>query len=124
MYSLPGAAGGPQTQAMEHNAPERPAWRAWTIWPPCVLGAAWSVLAAWAALVIGALSGAEDGGPLTSEGWVVANFLGQVIMILASVALLAAGIRPAWRRRAAMAAWLIIPLSAGWWALTLTLSSS
>jgi hypothetical protein len=109
---------------MERNAPGRPAWRAWTIWPPCLLGAAWTVLAAMATLLLGALGDAEDGGPPVSSGWLLAGILGQVVLVVASVALLAAGLRPAWRRRAAIVAWLIIPLSAGWFALTVTVSAS
>src|ERR1700722_13401069 len=108
---------------MEPNVRERPAWRPWTIWPPCLLGAAWSVLAVLAALLAGVLS-SQEGGPPVRAGWLLANILGQVLRVVASVALLVTGIRPAWRRRAAIAAWLIIPISAAWFALTATLGTS
>jgi hypothetical protein len=108
---------------MEHNVPGRPGWRPWTIWPPCLLGAAWSVLAVMAVMLVEILSSQEGSRPVR-QGWMLADVLGQVVMLVASVALLAAGIRPARRRRAAIAAWLIIPLSAGWFALTVFLAAS
>jgi hypothetical protein len=92
-------------------------WRPWTIWVPCLLALIWSGL-----LVVGDvfadLMGSWD-TPAPGLGWIKVAIIGHCVLAGASVVLLVTGLGfPSWRRVAAVAAWMIIPVGLGWALLT------
>ena len=84
---------------------------------PGVLAMVWSGLLILADGAMGMM--ADWDTPMRGSRWVTAALVGHCFIGLASLALLATGLGfPAWRKFAATAAWLIIPIGFGWLMLT------
>jgi hypothetical protein len=89
------------------------AWRPWTIVLPGVLALLWSALLILAAGATGIVASWDT--PMPGARWVTAGLAGHCALGVASMSALAIGLsRPARRRVAVMAAWLIIPVGFGW----------
>ena len=98
------------------------AWRPWTVWLACGVAVVWSGL-----LVVadgfGAVMGSWD-TPAPGLGWLGGGAAGQGVLATGAVGVLVAGVtRPHWRRRAAIAAWTMIPVAFAWFVLTGRLAS-
>jgi len=104
------------TAYVEVTPPAR-TWHPWTIWLPCVLAFLWSGFLMFADIVVALASNMSDTAP-PREGWVYPAVIGHFVLAGASVLALVTGLRfPAWRRAAALTAWMIIPVGLGWAAL-------
>ena len=91
-------------------------WPLWAIWLPCTLAFVMSGALLFTDLVA-QLMGSWD-SPAPGLGWCRAAAAGHCALAAADVGLLAAGTRrPAWRRPAAISAWMIIPAGIGLLAL-------
>jgi hypothetical protein len=96
-------------------------WRYWTVWPPCLLTMALSVLA----VIVGSISLANKPvatGPAASIGsggslteWILLDLTGLIIAgVAAIVVLYAAADRQVSRRACALTGWVIAVLAYGW----------
>jgi hypothetical protein len=89
-------------------------WHPWTIWLPCVLAFLWSGLLIFTEIVAGLVSNLDANAP-PRQGWVYLGVAGHCVLAGASVLALVTGLKfPSWRRAAAIAAWMIIPVGLGW----------
>ena len=90
---------------------------AWATWLPGTAAFAGAVLLA-AADLAGLVMGSWD-SPAPGLGWLKAGAIGQCGLAVAVAAVLVtAGVHPRWRRAAAVSAWVLIALEAGWFLLT------
>jgi len=95
-------------------------WRYWTVWPPCLLTLALSVLA----IIFGSISLAanrSDAGPAdylgrgSLVGWVLLDLAWLIVAgVAAIVVLYVAADRHVRRRAYTLAAWVIAVLAYGW----------
>jgi hypothetical protein len=90
-------------------------WRPWTIVVAGSLAGAVSLLLLVGDLLAGVLS--NLGGPAPSATFVRIAVFGHAALALASAFLLGVGFADARRRKAAIAAWAIIPVGIGWFFL-------
>lgn len=98
------------------------AWRPWTVWLPCVLAVAWSILLAVADGYAGVLN--SWGGNAPHPGWLGAGAAGQGVLAVGTAGVLVAGTtNRRWRRGAVITAWTVIPVAFAWFVLTGRLSS-
>jgi hypothetical protein len=102
----------------------RGAWPRWSLWLACLLALAAAAVFAVVTAAGGILSNLNDSGPAPSTGWIEAGILGQCLLAVTAVALLAAGLtRPSRRRAAVIIALAIIPAALAWCALSVHLGT-